>query len=142
MGFLSKVLNYERSVFEKYCTARAKLIDQITTLNFKKLDKKQKIVFIHHLKNIIDPVKSSTQEIQEFFENTGFENENSLTQSNEVNLVYLLYLYLSRGASDPEETETSLSESVSELSDPELSESLSKSSSSVSLTFSSSQILL
>jgi hypothetical protein len=119
MDFLSKILNYERGVFEEYCDRRQQLLQNVDKIDFKTLDKKQKVVFIHHLKNIIDPVKSSTGEISNFLENTEFKDENSLNQSNQVNLVYLLYLYLSRGASDPEETEIS----ESEVSEPEVSES-------------------
>lgn len=144
MDFLSRVLNYERGVFEKYCSGRQEFLEKINGIDFKTLDKKQKVVFIHHLKNIIDPVKSSTMEISNFLENTEFKDENSLNQSNQVNLVYLLYLYLSRGASDPEETEEISESDVSEsdISEPVStsdSELLSNSSRSVSLTFSNSQ---
>ena len=109
MDFLSDVLNYEKSVFDKFIEKRKKLIDYIEKVQFETLDKKQKIVFIENFKNIIEPMKTSISEIDSFNNDLDFKTHNNT--STQVNLVYLLYLCLF-GVSSDETEEIEISESV------------------------------
>ena len=139
MDILSKVLNYESSIFEEYSSKRKDLIKSIK--NMEILDKDQLVIFISDLKAIIDPIKTSISAIDHYFSNKDFTDKKSLNDFEELNKL-MMYYFLLRRTSFSELDETleieisdSVSDSVSE-SEPD-SDSVSKSSRSVSVTFSS-----
>jgi len=138
---LSKILNYESSIFEEYSSKRKDLIEHIKTI--ENLDKEQTLIFVNDLKAIIDPVKISISEIDHYFTNLNFKNDKNKVSFEELNkflLCYLLFdLRFGSDSTEALETEISESESSSESSDSlsvSLSDSESKSSRSVSVTFS------
>jgi len=140
MTILSKILNYESSIFEEYSSKRKNLIDNLKTLNIDTLDNSQLSIFTNDLKAIIDPIKTSISAIDHYFTNTDFKNNQSTLEQNDLGALFYLFLGLrlnSRSGSELAlETET-LSDSLeSSVSLSELSDSSSKSSRSVSVTFS------
>ena len=137
MDFLSKVLNYESSIFEEYSSKRKDFIKNIK--NKVNLDKEQTVVFINDIKAVIDPIKMSISAIDHYLENVDFKNNESVLAHNE--LCAMIYLFLGLRLTSLSESELTLeterlseSEEISE-SDDSLSEL--KSSRSVSDTFSS-----
>jgi hypothetical protein len=111
MDFLSKVKNYEQGVFDEFMAKRNKLLNTIENLNFETLDKKQKIIFIENFKNVVEPLKTSIQQIDTFNNDTDFKNQENVNTSTQVNFVYLLYLLLFT-FSEEETLETEISESL------------------------------
>jgi len=136
---LSKILNYESSIFEEYSSKRKDLIDHIKSVS--NLDNSQLLIFVNDLKAIIDPIKSSISAIDFYFSNTDFRNNESEIAFKKIKDLYFLFLLTSFTDSE-EALDTEISESVSEP-ESEISElvSESKSSRSVSVTFSSTNLL-
>lgn len=142
MDILSRVLNYESSIFEEYSSKRKNLIENIKGLST--LDRSQLFIFTNDLKAIIDPIKTSISAIDHYFTNTDFKNNSSFIEAQELNKLYYLFLGLRlNSCSDSELSLETESSEVSEHSDSsvsdsesELSEDSSKSSRSVSVTFS------
>ena len=122
MDILSKILNYESQIFNEYTTKRQLMLARLSCLNIDTLDKDQINVFVHDLKSIIDPVKTSISEIDYYFTNTDFKKTDNLNRLKQLKTISLLYILLNQ--SETEDTETPESESVSD------SDSLSESSSS------------
>ena len=143
MTILSKVLNYESSIFEEYSSKRKNLIENLKTLNMDTLDNSQLSIFMNDIKAIIDPIKTSISAIDHYFTNTDFKNNQSTLEQNDLGALFYLFLGLRLNSrSDSEltlETETLSESSESSVSLSELSES--NSSRSVSDTFSSTNCL-
>jgi len=138
---LSKILNYESSIFEEYSSKRKDLINHIKNINL--LNNDQLLIFIHDLKAIIDPIKTSSEAIDYYFTNENFKKNDNIKHFEEINKLMFFYLFLnftgcpedeSEDNSEDDTLETEISESVSEISDSD--SELSKSSRSVSDTFS------
>ena len=144
MTILSKILNYESSIFEEYSSKRKNLIENLKSLNIATLDNSQLSIFTNDIKAIIDPIKSSISAIDHYFTNTDFKNNQRILEQNDLGALFYLFLGLRLNSfSDSEltlETEM-LSESESESESSESSDSSSKSSRSVSVTFSSKNCL-
>ena len=134
MDILSKILNHEQSVFDEYCKSRQKLIQHIK--NIKGLNRSQMNVFVHDLKAIVEPIKTSINEIDYYFTNTDFKKTESIEALEKVKQLNFLYLFLRLGSSETEETEETEVVSDSDSDSLDVSESESKSSRSVSETFS------
>jgi hypothetical protein len=117
MDILSKILNYESSVFEEYKHKRTMLLEHMKTINTSKLSRQQLEIFIHDIKSIIEPVKTSILEIDYYFTNTDLKKNDNLQQFKDISrLAHLLILGLySRSESlETLEMEMSVEESVSE----------------------------
>ncbi len=138
MDLLTKIKMYESSIFEEYSSKRKNLIDHINSLDV--LSKSQTVVFINDLKAIIDPIKTSISSIDHYFTNLDFKNNESTENLQDLNKLMSLYLFLETYSADETE-ETSVPESSVSVSDS-LEESESKSSRSVSVTFSNKNLLL
>ena len=138
MDLLTKIKMYESSIFEEYSSKRKNLIDHIDSLGV--LSKSQTVVFINDLKAIIDPIKTSISSIDHYFTNLDFKNTESTENLQDLNKLMSLYLFLETYSTDETE-ETSVPESSVSVSDS-LEESESKSSRSVSVTFSNKNLLL
>jgi len=107
---ISKILNYEKEVFDNYISQREKLLHHLSKIKTNK-SKKELLIFINDLKSIIDPIKTSSEQI-DFFLN------NKKCQNNVDDFTFIFVYFLLRpllGSSD--ETDDS------ELSESELSES-------------------
>ena len=127
MDILSRIIKYESDVFEEYTSKRQKLLDNIKNIDITSLNKQQQRIFIHDIKSIIDPIKTSVSEIDYYFTNTNFTKTESITNLNFIYRLLVLRGISSSELSSSSETEISESESDSE----------SNSSRSVSVTFSS-----
>ncbi len=134
MDILSRIIKYESDVFEEYTSKRQKLLDNIKNLDIKSLNKQQQHIFIHDLKSIIDPIKTSVSEIDYYFTNTNFTKTESI---NKLDFIYRLLLLRGASYSELSSEETEISESVSESESISVPDSESNSSRSVSVTFSS-----
>ena len=146
MDILSRVLNYESSIFEEYSSKRKDLIENIKNLK-RPLNSSELFIFINDIKAIIDPIKTSISAIDHYFTNTDFKNNDSFLEAQELNNLFYLFLGLRLNSRSDSELalETEISDSDSEPS--ETSESVSesdvssKSSRSVSVTFSNTNCL-
>jgi len=124
MDILSEILNYESRIFNEYTTKRQLMLSQLSCLNISTLDKDQINIFIHDLKSIIDPIKTSISEIDYYFTNTDFKKTDNLKHLEQLKNILLLYILLNQ--SETEDTEVPESESVSDsdsVSDSEESSS-------------------
>ena len=111
---LSKILNYEKEVFDTYVSKRQGLLEGIQKIEINTLDKSQLLIFIENIKNIIDPLKTSTANIDNFM--NGMCNENNFTETQFI-LFYLLFgdfFFKTGGSSEDSEDILSEPESLSE----------------------------
>ena len=119
---ISKILNYESSIFEEYIMKREKVLCSIK--NVRTLNKNQELVFIHDLKEIIDPIKMSINSMDHYLSNVDFTDQKNINLTTDITLLYLLVGLRFNGirsdseselVSDTETLETEISsESVSE----------------------------
>ena len=128
MDILSKVLNYEETIFKEYIYKRNKLIQHIKSI--QTLNDAQLLIFVNDMKEIIDPIKTSISGINFYFTNTDFKNNKNVIENQELITLYYLFLVLRLNlVSDVSELtlETERSEpdsdSVSESSESDVSES-------------------
>ena len=144
---LNKILNYESTIFNEYKLKRKILIDKLSKIETNKLDKQQLLIFINDIKDVIDPIMTSSENIDHLLMNLNFKNQKSFDNAcalkNLILFNYLFKFFLDENSTE-ESVETELTESSSELSDSnsdsssELSDSSSElsDSKSDSLTFS------
>jgi len=130
MDILSKILNYESRVFNEYTTKRQLMLSDLSCLNICTLDKDQINVFIHDLKCIIDPVKTSISEIDYYFTNKDFKKTDNLKHLEQLKTISLLYFLLNQSETDDTETPESDSDSDSDKSSESVSLSVSELASS------------
>ena len=117
--FLSKILNYENEIFNKFIENRTNLIKNLNCLkeNDLNFNRQQLINFVNSLKGVTDSLKSTTNQIDEYFINyrLDFNRETDLQDNNFI-IFYFLFkdLFFSKMCSSElsEETDSS-SESVS-----------------------------
>ena len=136
---LNKLLNYENSIFNKYITKRKLLIEKINSIETNKLDNSQLLIFINDIKEVIDPIKTSCENIDHLLSNVDFKNNKSF-QSNKDILNIIMIFYLFKDRLDLNLTSSEESDEI-ELTDSSESDSVSDSDSSgssrsESLTFS------
>ena len=135
---LNKLLNYENSIFNKYITKRKLLIEKINSIETNKLDNSQLLIFINDIKDVLDPIKSSCENIDHLLSNVDFKNNKSFQSNKDIlNIIIMFYLFKDRLdlnlTSSEESEETELTDSSESESEPD---SDSESSKSESLTFS------
>ena len=135
---LNKLLNYENSIFNKYITKRKLLIEKINSIETNKLDNSQLLIFINDIKDVLDPIKSSCENIDHLLSNVDFKNNKSFQSNKDIlNIIMIFYLFKDRLdlnlTSSEESEETELTDSSESESEPD---SDSESSKSESLTFS------
>ena len=86
---ISKILNYEKEIFNEYISKRKKLIKNIKLQ--KKLNQAQTLNFINDIKAIIDPIKISLESIDYYFTNLNFDKSKS---GDEISKMLFVYLFL------------------------------------------------
>jgi hypothetical protein len=128
MNILSKILDHENEIFEKYQNKRTMLRNSLQNVSTASLTQDQVLVLIHDLKAILDPIKMSIHSIDHYLSNTTFTKKDSLIEQSETELFLYLLLNIRFGSfSSLESLETdTLSSELSEESDTsetELSES-------------------
>ena len=121
MSLLSKILKYEKLIFNDYILKRKMFIKKLHEINTNKLDNDQLLIFINNVKNIIDPIKTSCENITNL-------NENNLN-SFDINLElkkFIIFSYFFDCSSEESELNelTELSSDSSEESSERSSESL------------------
>jgi len=101
---ISKILNYEQEVFDKYLLKRKEMILRIKEIEINNLTNDQLLNFINDVKESIDPLKVSIDNIQFFIENKNFKDTTSF-DTNKKLLHFLLFEYFYSGS----ESDNSLS---------------------------------
>jgi len=120
---ISRILNYEKEIFDDYCSKRLKLLNYITEIKTNKLNKQKLLVLINDVKCIIDPIKTSKENIEHFLNNKNFKKSESI----DLNKMVFIYFFLLPFFSSTEESE--LTELTEETETSEFSESESESES-------------
>ena len=111
-SFLSKILNYESQIFENYLSKRKDFLQHLKTIKTNELSKEESLIFINNLKDIIDPIKSTTKSIDDFLENTY-----SCCNDELINYLFLGY-FVSLLSEEPDSKELRLEhESESDVSE-------------------------
>ena len=114
---LSKILNYELEIFEKYCQQRNTFRTFLSTqIQLNNLTNDQLLNFIENIKMVIDPLKTSTRSMESFVEGT-LDHQ----PENDFIVFYLLFgnLFFGNISSTLVGNDNSESEEISELSDSE-----------------------
>jgi hypothetical protein len=135
---ISKILNYEAEIFERYSEARKKLLTFIKTIEINNLPEQKVLIFINDLKQVIDPIITSRENIEYLLSNN-MESDESIKNKNEFKKLVGIYLLLDclrlgGGLSEElselnsEDSEDSLESELSLDSEESLSESLSEES--------------
>ncbi len=130
---LNKILNYEQKVFYEYLANREIFRKRLHQINTNTLTNNQLLIFIHDIKAILDPIKTSTDSIYHFCQNETFDDTTHLELDTYIKKIFP-YLFLLGGVGNTEQSE---SESESDSSDKSESDEYSdsdNSSKSVSLT--------
>ena len=94
MDILSKIIKYESRIFEEYSNKRQLLIEHLQNVNIKSLNNTQLKIFIHDIKAIIEPIKTSACEIDYYFTNTDFKKTENIEHFQRINTLHLLNLCL------------------------------------------------
>ena len=130
--FLSKILNYENEIFNKFIQNRTNLIKNLNCLkeNDINFNRQQLINFVDSLKGVTDSLKIVDNQIDEYFINYNINfNLQTVLQDNNFIIFYFLFkdLFFSKMKSSEESEEfESVSESVSEPVSEPVSESVSE----------------
>ncbi len=110
---LSKILNYENDIFNKFIQKRTNLIKNLKNLkNEQKLNKKQLLNFINDLKSVTDSIKSTNDYIDKYFIN--YDTLFKINTSKNENEFILFYFFFK------DFFFTTFSSELSESSDTEL----------------------
>jgi hypothetical protein len=118
--FLSKILNYENEIFNKFIQTRTNLIKNLNGLKENEefnFNQRQLINFVNSLKGVTDSLKSVNNQIDEYFVNYDLDfNRQTDLQDNNFIIFYFLFkdLFFSKIGSSEESEQVSSSESVSE----------------------------
>ena len=124
---ISKILNYESSIFEEYIMKREKVLCSIK--NVRTLNKNQELVFIHDLKEIIDPIKMSINSMDHYLSNVDFTDQKNINLTIDISLLYLFIGLRFNGIRSESESELiSDTETLeTEISSESVSDSVSES---------------
>ena len=93
MDLLKNILEYEKSVINKFTTGRTKFIEILSELELKKYNYDKLLIMTYDLKSIIDPIKTSTDAIDHFIENLQSDFQCNSSMENEKNILQLLLLH-------------------------------------------------
>ena len=136
--FLSKILNYENEIFNKFIENRTNLIKNLKNLknlNRVDFDNLQLINFVNSFKGITESLKNVSNQIDDYFVNydLGFNNTVKELQDNNFIIFYFLFkdLFLSKMScsEELEESDSDTSDSVSvsvSVSESDVSSELSE----------------
>jgi hypothetical protein len=96
MDLKSKILDYEQNIFNEFTEKRNKLIKHINEIVFSVLTQSQLDNFICDIKMILDPLKSSLENMDNILTNTTFNNNNSHNDIKDFQNIILLYSILNQ----------------------------------------------
>ena len=120
-SFIEKILKYENSIFNEYTIKRNTLIENIKNLQLNDLNKDQLLNLTSDIKLVIDPIKTSISNMDDYFNNlkNSWNSNESTKTLNELNLFYTFFFLFTGSGSGSEDPEISESDSVSESSESE-----------------------
>jgi len=95
-NFIDKVLKYEEQTFQKYILKRKNLIENLKNLQLNNLDNDQLCNLTSDLKLVIEPIKTATESIDDYFNNYNalFANDDSSKTLKEINDMMSIYTFL------------------------------------------------
>jgi len=96
MDLKSKILDYEQNIFNEFTEKRNKLIKHINEIVFPDLTQTQLDNFICDIKMVLDPLKSSLENMDNILTNTDFNNNNSHNDIKHFQNIILLYSILNQ----------------------------------------------
>ena len=101
---LSKLIDYESKIFVEYSSKRISFLEHLKGIETNNLTQSQLLVFISDIKDIIDPLKTSSLAMEHFFTNTSFKKNNSIQDTKNILFYFLLSTLISESL-DPESLE-------------------------------------
>ena len=116
MSLLSKILNYEQSIFEEFVEKRKIFIKKIEKIETNNMNKNQVLIFIENIKNVIDPLKNSIFSMENFN-----EKKDSFDLINFIQFYFLFEIFFRKNSGSLESDE--LTEILSESGSDELESS-------------------
>jgi hypothetical protein len=81
---IDKILEYEELVHDEYINKRLTFINHLKFINTKQFNQEQLTNFIADIKLIIEPIKTSTENINDYFIN----NNNSFTNNTSNGIIH------------------------------------------------------
>jgi len=96
MDLKSKILDYEQNIFNEFTEKRNKLIKHINEIVLPNLTTNQLDNFICDIKMVLDPLKSSLENMDNILTNTNFNNNNSHNDIKDFQNIILLYSILNQ----------------------------------------------
>ena len=96
MDLKSKILDYEQNIFNEFTEKRNKLIKHINEIDICVLTQPQLNNFICDIKMVLDPLKSSLENMDNILTNTNFNNNNSHNDIKDFQNIILLYSILNQ----------------------------------------------
>lgn len=113
---LLKILNYESKIFEEYSTKRLFFLEHLKAIKTNNLTQSQLLILINEIKDIIDPLKTSTSAIDYYFTNTSLQKSESIENSEKM-VFYLLLARFFETMSESLDRESELTDESSESLD-------------------------
>ena len=103
-----RIINYESTIFEDYVSRRNEFINNIKNMDINSLSSEQLNNFMHDIKMIIEPIKSSSENIDYYFTNNlaNFEKNNSITELKDFENIITLYQTINLLTLQPIQTPT------------------------------------
>jgi len=77
MSLKDKIIEYENDIFNEFIEKRNKFINYIKNIDMGILTKEQVNNLIYDIKMILEPIKTSSENIDYIFTNTEFDKNNS-----------------------------------------------------------------
>jgi hypothetical protein len=77
MNLKDKIIEYENDIFNEFIEKRNKFINYIKNIDMEVLSKEQVNNLIYDIKMILEPIKTSSENIDYIFTNTEFDKNNS-----------------------------------------------------------------
>ena len=93
---ISKILNYESTIFEEYCIKRELLRRSLEHRN--NLTNEQKHILMNDIKTIIDPIKISLETIDyHLLQNTDLSKKDTIIHNDDLKYLLFYFFFLGRG---------------------------------------------
>lgn len=94
MSLKDKIIEYENDIFNEFIEKRNKFINYIKNIDINVLSKEQVNNLIYDIKMILEPIKTSSENIDYIFTNTEFNKNNSEQDLINIEKVVTFYSIL------------------------------------------------
>ena len=94
MSLKDKIIEYENDIFNEFIEKRNKFINYIKNIDMGILTKEQVNNLIYDIKMILEPIKTSSENIDYIFTNTEFDKNNSEQELINIQNVVTFYSIL------------------------------------------------